>query len=105
MLIAQLAFHGMPLRQGMILTRLIRLHQIQDDDIRRLFKTVMELPIRRFTGKRMAFTDLPCQSVGEVAYHIIHSGFLENFNLEEICCAIRAAGSAFTNQTLEVTSE
>lgn len=81
------------------------LHQTQDDDIRPLFKTVMELPISRFTGKRMAFTALPSQSVGEVAHHIIHSRFLENFNLEETCCAIRAAGSAFANQTVEVTSE
>jgi len=92
MMIAQLTFRGMPLAQGMLLARMIRLHEIQDNEIRWLCKAVMELPIPALSEKHITLGSRTFQSTGEAVGHLIIFGLSEKLGIEEIGLLTLIAG-------------
>lgn len=92
MLIAQLTFRGMPLAQGMMLAKLIRLHALRDSEVRCLLDAAMDLPISAHPGKRICFGKQTFPSFGEMIGDLIACGLSQKLGAEKIGMLICVAG-------------
>lgn len=100
MLIAQLTFRGMPLAQVVWLAMLIRLHGIQNNEVRRLLKVVMALPVSAHP-EPINLDKHTFSSAGEVAGYFITLGLPKKFDAEETCLVTRIAGWVVTGNVPE----
>lgn len=98
MMIAQLTFRGMSLAQGMTLARMIRLHEIRDDEMHCLLEAVRELPISPLPEKHIALDRRTFPNAGEVVGHLIAVGLAKKLGVEEIGLFIRIVGWILTNK-------
>ena len=98
MLIAQLTFCGMPIAQGMTLAKLIRLHEIQDNEVHCLLEAVMELPIFVLPEKHITLGRRIFPSAGEVVGHLIILGLAKKLGVEEIGLFTRIVGWILTEE-------
>lgn len=110
MLIAQLTFRGMPLGQGMALSRLIRLHEIQDSEMDSLLSAAMDLPIPSVQEKSICLGKHTFPSVGETAGHLIAFGLIQKLGVEKIgmltCIVGRILGAALgPQQAIDIGGE
>lgn len=104
MLIAQLAFRGMPLAQGIWLATQIRLHGIQDNEVRSLLKVMVALPV--FAHPEPINLDKHTfSSAGEVAGYFITLGLPKKFDAEETCLVTRVAGWVVSGNAPEEASD
>jgi len=98
MMIAQLTFRGMPLAQGMTLANMIRLHEIQDNEVHCLLEAVRELPISHLPEKHITLGRHTFTSTGEVVGHLIALGLAKKLSIEEIGLFTRIVGWILTNK-------
>lgn len=92
LLIAQLTFRGMPLAQGMTLARVIRLHGLENTEVRALLKAVVELPTTPLSGKNITWSGHTFSSLGEAACHCIVVGLSQKHDICKIALLIRVIG-------------
>lgn len=92
MMIAQLTFRGMSLAQGMTMAKMIRLYDIQKDEVLCLFEAVAALPTSPLPEGHITLGRHTFTSTGEVVGHLIVLGLSKNFNVEEIALFICIVG-------------
>lgn len=105
MKIAQLTFRGMSLAQGMTMAKMIRLYDIQKDEVLCLFEAMAALPTSPLPEGRITLGRHTFTSTGEVVDHLIVLGLSKNFNVEEIALFTCIVGVNLRRRACSATSD